>query len=44
MVGQLVSKGKVKNKAINVSNLNEGIYQIRFSSEGKTITKRFIKQ
>ncbi|WP_040281873.1 T9SS type A sorting domain-containing protein [Psychroserpens damuponensis] len=44
MVGQLISKGNLKNKTIDVSHLKGAIYQIRFSSEGQTITKRFIKQ
>ncbi|WP_248413692.1 T9SS-dependent choice-of-anchor J family protein [Psychroserpens algicola] len=44
MVGQIVSKGTLKNNAIDISNLNTGVYQIRFSSEGQIITKRFIKQ
>ncbi|MEM5565566.1 choice-of-anchor J domain-containing protein [Psychroserpens sp. AS72] len=44
MVGQLVSKGHVKNKAIDVSNLKGAIYQITFSAEGEIITKQFIKQ
>ncbi|WP_460218932.1 T9SS type A sorting domain-containing protein [Psychroserpens sp. MEBiC05023] len=44
MVGQLVSKGNVKNDIIDISNLNTEIYLVRFSSEGKIITKQFIKQ
>jgi hypothetical protein len=44
MIGQLVSKGHLKNRAVNVSNLNGDIYQIKFSSEFEIITKRFIKQ
>ncbi len=43
-VGQLVSKGNVKNNAINIGDLNRAIYQITFSSEGEIITKQFIKQ
>jgi len=44
MVGQLVSKGNVKNNRIDVSNLGGAIYRISFSSEGDIITKQFIKQ
>jgi hypothetical protein len=43
-VGQLVGKGIVNNDIIDVSNLDGAIYQIRFTAEGETITKRFIKQ
>ncbi|TXE19028.1 DUF5011 domain-containing protein [Psychroserpens burtonensis] len=44
IVGQLVGRGIVKNKSIDVSSLDGAIYQIRFTSEGETITKRFVKQ
>ena len=43
-VGQLVSRGYVKNNTIDISSLDGAIYQIRMTSEGETITKRFIKQ
>ncbi|WP_298893481.1 immunoglobulin-like domain-containing protein [uncultured Psychroserpens sp.] len=43
-VGQLVGKGIVKNDIIDISHLDGAIYQIRFTSEGETFTKRFIKQ
>ncbi|MBR9915765.1 MAG: DUF5011 domain-containing protein [Algicola sp.] len=43
-VGQIVAKGKLDTKTINVSDLEAAIYQIRFTTEGETITKRFIKQ
>lgn len=43
-VGQLVGKGVVKNDVIDVNGLDSAIYQIRFTSEGDTITKRFVKQ
>ncbi len=44
MVGQLVGKGIVKNDAINISELDGAIYQIIFTLEDETLTKRFIKQ
>jgi len=43
-VGQLVAKGEVKNEVIDISNLDGAIYQVRFTAEGETLTKRFIKQ
>ena len=43
-VGQLVGKGIVKNDTIDVSSLDGAIYQIRFTAEGETLTKRFVKQ
>jgi hypothetical protein len=43
-VGQLVARGNVKNNTIDISSLDGAIYQIRFTSEGETLTKRFIKQ
>ena len=43
-VGQLVGRGNVKNNSIDVSRLDGAIYQIRFTSEGETLTKRFVKQ
>ena len=43
-VGQLVGRGIVKNDSIDISSLDGAIYQIRFTTEGETLTKRFIKQ
>ncbi|WP_299223709.1 immunoglobulin-like domain-containing protein [uncultured Psychroserpens sp.] len=43
-VGQIVAKGILKNNTIDVSNLDGAIYQIKFTTEGKTFIKRFIKQ
>ncbi len=44
MMGQVVSKGKVAEKNINIANLKEGVYFIEFSSNKKRIVKRFIKK
>ena len=43
-IGQMVAKGKVNNDMIDVSSLDAAIYQVRFTTEGGIITKRFIKQ
>ncbi|WP_179344692.1 immunoglobulin-like domain-containing protein [Winogradskyella ursingii] len=42
-IGQIVSKGRLENNTIEVSNLEVGVYQIRFTSENQSIVKRFIK-
>ncbi|WP_431133209.1 immunoglobulin-like domain-containing protein [Psychroserpens mesophilus] len=43
-VGQTVAKGELKGNAIDVSNLDGAIYQVKFTTEGETLVKRFIKQ
>ena len=43
-VGQIVAKGELKGNAIDVSHLDGAIYQIKFTTEGETLIKRFIKQ
>ena len=43
-IGQIVAKGKLNNDTIDVSSLKAAVYQIRFTTEGGIITKRFIKQ
>ena len=43
-VGQMVSKGTLKNDTIDVSTLEAAVYQVRFTTENGVITKRFIKQ
>nr|WP_321221219.1 immunoglobulin-like domain-containing protein [uncultured Psychroserpens sp.] len=43
-IGQLVSKGEIKNDSLDISGLDGAIYQIRFTAENETFTKRFIKQ
>ncbi len=42
--GQRISNGTLKNKSINVTNLEAAVYIIEFSNEEETITKRFIKK
>ncbi|MGJ8591374.1 MAG: GEVED domain-containing protein [Aquaticitalea sp.] len=43
-IGQVVAKGKLNSDVIDVSTLDAAVYQIRFTTEGGIITKRFIKQ
>ncbi|WCO01589.1 immunoglobulin-like domain-containing protein [Psychroserpens ponticola] len=43
-IGQIVSKGQLKGNTIDVSNLDGAIYQIKFTTEGESLIKRFIKQ
>ncbi|MEZ4792267.1 MAG: M12 family metallo-peptidase [Gelidibacter sp.] len=43
-IGQIVAKGKLNNDTIDVRSLEAAVYQIRFTTEGGIITKRFIKQ
>ena len=44
MLGQMVAKGKVTNKQIDVSELESAVYQIKFNADSRRITKRFIKE
>ncbi len=43
-IGQIVRKGALNTGTIDVSNLETALYQIRFTTESGTVTKRFIKQ
>ncbi len=43
ILGQLVSKGNV-TREIDVSNLKSGVYFMQIASEGKVISKRFVKK
>ena len=43
-LGQEIAKGKIENGIISVSSINKGVYLLEISSNGKSITKRFIKQ
>ena len=42
LVGQLVMTSK--SSVVDLGGLNEGIYFVRVTSEGKTVTKRIVKQ
>jgi hypothetical protein len=42
--GKLIKSGKLENPQVNVSNIQQGIYLLQLSAEGKTITKKFIKK
>ncbi len=44
LTGKVVSKGTVKNKVINVANLNTGTYIVNLSSKNIQHTSKFIKQ
>ena len=44
LLGQNVSQGELKDERIDVSNLNNGLYFLEVTSEGKRGVKRFIKQ
>lgn len=44
MIGQELSKGKVQNETINVSNIASGTYIIEVSNANGSTSKRFIKQ
>ncbi len=44
MTGQIVSQGKLNNNTINVSQLQAGVYFIKFNSDKKVITQKFVKQ
>gem|GEM_PF-332424 len=42
-IGQIVAKGQLKGNRIDVSHLDGAIYQIKFTADGDTLIKRFIK-
>lgn len=44
MIGQELSKGKIENETINVSNIATGTYIIEVSNANGSTSKRFIKQ
>ena len=44
MLGQEVSSGSIENEAIPMANINPGTYLLEVISNGKSATKRFIKQ
>ncbi|EAR13480.1 hypothetical protein PI23P_03262 [Polaribacter irgensii 23-P] len=41
--GKIVKKGNVKNKTIDVENLNSGVYFIHLNIDGKKQNFKFIK-
>ncbi|WP_185146659.1 M43 family zinc metalloprotease [Chryseobacterium sp.] len=43
-VGQIVSRGNVKNNKVSVDRLTKGVYIITLNYEGKTISHKFIKK
>lgn len=44
LLGQEVSKGKIENGAIPVSNINAGTYLLEITTNGQSVIKRLIKQ
>ena len=44
ILGQQISKGKVENGTVKLSDINSGSYLLELSSNGQTVVKRFIKQ
>ena len=44
VLGQEISRGKIENDAISVSNMKAGTYLLEVTSNGKSAVKRFIKQ
>ncbi len=44
IVGQIVARGELKGNSIDIGHLDGAIYQIKFTTEGETLIKRFIKQ
>ncbi|WP_165930272.1 fibronectin type III domain-containing protein [Flavobacterium sp. GT3P67] len=44
LLGQEVSKGKVENGAVSVTNINTGAYLLEITTNGQSVIKRFIKQ
>jgi len=44
MTGQIVAQGQFNTQTINVSALKSGVYFIKFNSDKKSITQRFVKK
>jgi chitodextrinase len=44
LLGQEVSRGKVSNGAVSVSNLKSGNYLLEVNSNEQTVVKRFVKE
>ncbi len=44
MTGQIVAKGLLNSDSINVSQLEAGVYFVKFTSDKKMITQRFVKK
>jgi len=44
VLGQEMAKGTIENDSLSVATLKAGIYILEISSNGKSITKRFVKQ
>ncbi|HFS67528.1 MAG TPA: T9SS type A sorting domain-containing protein [Flavobacteriia bacterium] len=44
LLGQTVMQGDISDKTVNISNLKQGVYLIKFNSDKKQIIRRFIKE
>ena len=44
LMGQKVAHGQLTNTTINVDSLESGVYVIEFSSDKKSLSRKFIKQ
>ncbi len=42
MLGKQVIKSKVSNNALNISGLNQGVYIVKVTEEGKTATRKLV--
>ncbi len=42
VLGKLVFKGKTINSTVNLSNINKGIYILKITEEGKTVTRKIM--
>ncbi len=43
MLGQTILQGEITNKQIDISSLQNGVYQIVFTSNKKSLTRRLVK-
>jgi hypothetical protein len=43
-IGQIVSKGNVKDNKVSVDQLTKGVYIITLNYQGKTLSHKFIKK
>src|SRR5690606_29163433 len=42
VLGKVVAKATVDNMPMNVSNLNQGVYIVKITEEGKTATRKLV--
>ena len=44
LLGQVVSKGTIKNNTVNVNELQRGLYLLELTDEEETFTTKFVKE